>query len=124
MDSLFTNALIYEDYLKVRGKNDRINYLFQDWRPGAIAHQGAHQGVPFHSVNQDYQFKMVQGRPIGRSRNPTLNSEQPERPIDGVEERVVLRQEQRLATPQNYFQSVHSQCLRRQVNPLGGSGSG
>ena len=84
---------------------------------------GAHQGISFNGIDRDHQLEMVQGRSIGRSSNSALDSKQSECPVDGVEERVVLRQEQRLTTPQNYFWSVHSRRLRRQEDPLRGSRS-
>ena len=50
----------------------------------------------------------VQQRTTGGSRDPTLDAKGSERSIHRPKERVVLRQEQHLPTPQNYFWSVHS----------------
>ena len=58
-DSPFTNALIHEDYLEVRGKIYWLSHLLQDRRSGTIAHQRAHQGVSFHGIDWDHQLKMA-----------------------------------------------------------------
>ena len=46
-------------YLKVRGKNDRVNYPLQDWRVCIITHQAADQSVPFQGVQKNWKLQVV-----------------------------------------------------------------
>ena len=104
-------------------QNDRINHLFQDRRVRAVTHQRANQGVTLQHVYRNLKFQMIQQQTTRRRRDYAARPLHLQWPIQPSKERVTLRKKQPLSHSQNYFWSVHSQRLRHQENPLGGSWS-